>query len=525
MTLESALESTFTTRGPVSWRRVFPAAAGLLILHWFSLHMPAYPAAMVNDTLLAGMPVLAIFLLYRRMPDLRPSLRLNAWLFAFGLAFWAVGMVLFSISDVTRRPEPHYETLAILSDFIYGVPALLAVTLTLEDRGEASGFDVFVLLDMLQVGLAALLAYVHAFDGPFSAHPFQSIPVPRLIHYYNLENLVLALVALLRAVTFPRGSLKRTFFGLVAGFLWLYASCAALYNYFEMQTPITNLWHNVIVDLPWIALCSGLLVLCFPEERQPVVSAPSGRRHAIFLENSIAILFCLVVLGLGSSLMQRHFPFGFGAVALALMLYGARAAVQQSHYVRAQQKLAEARDRLEALSLEDALTRVANRRRFDQVLEESVARSRRTESPLSLLMLDIDHFKLLNDHYGHRVGDACLVRIAHAIQLSLNRVGDLPARYGGEEFAVVLPDTTDLGAQQVASRIRAAVRSLDIRYEEGKSRCVTVSIGVATCDMPGFIRPSEMVEAADQALYLAKQNGRDRVEVAEMALLDGAAWR
>ncbi|GGH03965.1 GGDEF domain-containing protein [Silvibacterium dinghuense] len=498
------------------------ASAGLLALHVLSVRLPGYAPVLVGDAILVAMPVLAIFLLCGRLGDIRPHLRFNAWCFSVGLGLWALGMVLFSISDITGRAEPLSDTLAVLCNFLYIVPVLLAVTLTIDE----AGFSIFTVLDILQAALLAFLAYTHAFDASFSFHSIQNIPVQRLVHCYDFENFGLALIATLRAAAFPRTSRERRFFLLFSTWLWFYAVCAAIYNYFELRSLASSGVHDLLADLPWLVLC-GMLATVQPREDDQVIDSPSFRgRTAIFLENSIAILFCLVMLGLGASLMARHLPWlSLAAMALALLLYGLRATIQQVRYASAQQELAAARDHLETLSLEDSLTRVANRRRFDQVLEESFAHSRRTGSPLSLLMLDIDHFKLLNDSYGHRVGDACLVRIAAALEAALNRAGDLPARYGGEEFAIILPDTSGLGAQRVAARIRSAVRALDIRYEEEQPRCVTVSIGIATCTLPGVIRPAHLIEAADQALYQAKQNGRDRVEVAPLPCVEATSLR
>jgi len=171
-----------------------------------------------------------------------------------------------------------------------------------------------------------------------------------------------------------------------------------------------------------------------------------------------------------------------------------------------------ARDIVEKLALQDSLTGLANRRLFDQALESEFQRARRIGNHLSLIMLDVDHFKLFNDELGHLAGDDCLRAIATVISTPLHRPGDLAARYGGEEFAVILPGTDLAAARRIAWKIVASVRDLAICHAGSPTGAVTISAGVAAmlpdvqCDTP-----VQLVEWADEALYTAKTDGRDRV--------------
>jgi diguanylate cyclase (GGDEF)-like protein len=165
------------------------------------------------------------------------------------------------------------------------------------------------------------------------------------------------------------------------------------------------------------------------------------------------------------------------------------------------------------MSLKDGLTNVANRRCFDQILEQEWNRAVRTHQPLSLLLIDIDFFKNVNDRYGHQYGDLCLVKVSSALQAVLPRSGDLLARYGGEEFAVVLPTTDVPGAKSVAEKLQAAVRSLNIQNETSIGQYATISIGIATYEFPNSGSLATLFEASDQALYKAKKNGRNRIEL------------
>ena len=130
---------------------------------------------------------------------------------------------------------------------------------------------------------------------------------------------------------------------------------------------------------------------------------------------------------------------------------------------------------------------------------------------MTLLMLDIDQFKLYNDAFGHRAGDDCLARVAHILDESVQRAGDLMARYGGEEFAAILTATDEFGGAEVAERLRAAVERLGIQTGDGSRPVVTISVGVAA-GIPGEVSTLEtLLSAADKALYAAKAAGRNRV--------------
>jgi diguanylate cyclase (GGDEF)-like protein len=189
-------------------------------------------------------------------------------------------------------------------------------------------------------------------------------------------------------------------------------------------------------------------------------------------------------------------------------LVGERTSALQEAYL----KLEQANGRLEALSSQDPLTGVANRRVFDDVLEREWRRAQRSGQPLSLLMVDIDSFKAYNDAYGHKQGDECLRQVATALSSTANRAGDLVSRYGGEEFVVVLPATSSSGAKAMAESLRMKVEALGIPHEASATApFVTISVGVGT-GVPQEDSPSSYVlERADRALYLAKQEGRNRV--------------
>ena len=171
-----------------------------------------------------------------------------------------------------------------------------------------------------------------------------------------------------------------------------------------------------------------------------------------------------------------------------------------------------ANEELKRLATIDGLTQIANRRRFDEYLNLEWLRLRREKALLSLILFDIDYFKLYNDTYGHLAGDDCLRQVAIAVSEIFRRPADLLARYGGEEFAVVLPYTNLSGATYLAELIRQAIHSLEIPHSQSLvSNHITVSLGVACMIPDEQLSPQDLINAADQALYTAKQQGRDRV--------------
>ncbi|MEF0942660.1 diguanylate cyclase [Rhizobium sp. BR 362] len=180
-----------------------------------------------------------------------------------------------------------------------------------------------------------------------------------------------------------------------------------------------------------------------------------------------------------------------------------------------EEQLKQLAQKMTGLAYTDALTGIANRRVFDEVIVTEFARARRGGSPLSMLLIDIDHFKTYNDSYGHLEGDKCLKAIGDVLRSVVVRTSDLAARFGGEEFAIVLPGTDGDGALALAELLRSALHRLAIPHRASSKSIVTTSIGVATMsDGSTFASAAELVEAADQALYDAKTKGRDCIATA-----------
>lgn len=173
-------------------------------------------------------------------------------------------------------------------------------------------------------------------------------------------------------------------------------------------------------------------------------------------------------------------------------------------------ELEKANRKLEQLTFTDGLTGIRNRRYFDRAVDQEYQRAYREKQPLSLLVMDIDHFKQFNDDYGHLTGDDCLRAVAHTIRGQIHRDADVVARYGGEEFVVLMPNTDDKGAKHIAEKIRHQVERLDFQVN-GKRAPVTISIGGITHTPKDEQGQELFVATADEALYASKENGRNRV--------------
>jgi diguanylate cyclase (GGDEF)-like protein len=191
-------------------------------------------------------------------------------------------------------------------------------------------------------------------------------------------------------------------------------------------------------------------------------------------------------------------PFSFSEL-LARIRVGSRVVQYQQH--------------LEYQTQVDSLTGLFNRRAFENKVGEEFERSKRYHSPLSLLILDIDNFKLINDTYGHHGGDAALVKISETFR-EKTRQSDFPARYGGEEFVLVLPETDQENAVQAATKIHGAIRSSAFGTTARPFR-LTVSIGVSSTSVKFYSDWRELLRDADHALYIAKGSGKDRIETCE----------
>ena len=220
----------------------------------------------------------------------------------------------------------------------------------------------------------------------------------------------------------------------------------------------------------------------------------------------------VIFISAKDSVDDQQFGFSLGAVdyvtkPLEMPLVLMRIAV----HIRLKRKS----ERLEQLALIDSLTDIANRRALDELFHKECRRAAREKISLAIIMIDIDHFKEFNDHYGHSAGDDCIRSVAQTLDTSLRRPGDVVARYGGEEFCVLLPDCTAKGAFLVAENLRESILALELPHESSETaQYVTISLGMSARPiLVNDISHRHILHEADQALYAAKARGRNRVVV------------
>lgn len=438
-----------------------------------------------------------------------PAMRRSWGLLASALLFWFAATVMASMAHIYHLASPKTANLDDFFYFFYGVPILLAIAAP--DDSEQD--KLFFWFDGIQAAAVGFLAYLELFAViPFSGAARHPMPVSRLILIYDVENLVLAVFATARMLVSPRNTAYRRFFQVLVAFLWTYGICAGIYNHIVARALDAGAL-DALVDLP-LLLLAGLAA--FPAELPVTRDAIQEQApFAVFIDNARPTLLGLGLVLLGAVVATQHFKIAMATILGAFVLYGARSAMLQMQLLNTQRLLETANTRLAEMTLEDGLTGVANRRSFDQRLSHEWGRAHRSQTPLSLLLIDIDHFKKLNDTYGHIVGDECLIQVARLLRGVLHRPADLMARYGGEEFVALLPDTDEAGAQNLAVQMQAALRSSV--PVSGIDCQVTVSIGVTTWLNHKHVTAQQFVDTADRALYTAKLNGRNRIESLSLA--------
>lgn len=236
-------------------------------------------------------------------------------------------------------------------------------------------------------------------------------------------------------------------------------------------------------------------------------------RYALVVSSTIVTCQSLAII------VSGHMPLPVALVAITTLGIAAYLTLVSNYYLQRDGRRAylhALRDQLLHVQIEeaakrDALTDLANRRHLDARINELWRKNDDAVSPVAMIMLDIDHFKLFNDRYGHVTGDACIKRVAACVRAELRNADDLAVRYGGEELLVLLPKTEASVALRIAERIRRSVEALGIPHEGlGATRIVTVSCGTATAPA-STISAWELIAAADVALYAAKRNGRNQV--------------
>ncbi|MFZ0500446.1 MAG: GGDEF domain-containing protein [Steroidobacteraceae bacterium] len=490
-------------------KQAIALVALFLILHALGTYcFPAHGMAVSYFFCLSG-PVIAIVGCFRIGRQTGPA---TAWKWTAvcgGLLLWETGLAVAAWQDLLRENTYMVTAGGGFAYFLYGVPLLLAICAAPNDKR----LPAVIWIDGILALAIGVLAYREIFSYlPGMNQPEQWPAVTRVAYAYDAENVLLALLAgvrLLAADSAEEQSLYRT----LCGFLWVYSIEAGFYNHvvaIRWQLDTGTPWDPMTV-LPFLMLAAiTFLAPVHPLQRPSYVSRSAVR----MIQAGISVSLPLVLLTLGV-IAIGHLPV-LGAISIvgSLAAYGLRNMLSQAQLLESEDQLLESRKVLERASLIDPLTGVGNRRAFDQTLEREWSRAQRAGESLALVLIDVDHFKKMNDAFGHQRGDECLAAVARALERALPRVTDFIARYGGEEFACILPATDGNGAVRVAEQLRAAVETLRIEHPANELGILTVSLGATACrDASGAALPT-LVRTADRALYEAKRKGRNRVELA-----------
>jgi diguanylate cyclase (GGDEF)-like protein len=475
----------------------------------------------LTNVLIAAAPALAGFACLWRSRG-QPSVLADKWrLLGVGLAIWAIGQGVYTYGTVVHHDV---QTSALPSDFwflVYGIFVLLAVCSVGEDQDSTA----ILISDSAQATLAIVLIYVTLFMNNHLSH--RSLPASQLTTLYLGENLALVVTATIRLLAMPQGE-DRYFHRAACTFAWLMLLVSTPLNYLDAYVSPTN---GKPIEVGWMIPFLAVVVLAFSKEAHPQPVADEERRTwgAMMVYNASPVFFTLCVLLLGAHTAQHRPVVGFAAVVGALLIYTFRATILQTRLRQVQESLNNSERNLRLLnnklheqSLIDPLTQVANRRRFEQVLEVEWNRALRSGWPISVVMMDIDHFKSLNDRYGHLRGDECLTAVAQMLTRDLRRGGELLARYGGEEFVAVLPNVDEEGAMLTAEAMRTRVHQIGIENHGSPIGRLTISVGVCSVVPVAGLAREGLVEAADTALYRAKSAGRNRAERATIVAAEKA---
>jgi len=294
---------------------------------------------------------------------------------------------------------------------------------------------------------------------------------------------------------------ERRFYRTLTLFLWMNAVFPAVHNRILIHHDYVAL--DLLISAPYVFLVPLALRDQGRAVRQPAAGFVRTVRSGSSLFHAGALVFLAVIAS------HSHFYLGLVTAMVGIIGYGILNVFVQNRGLEAEDALLASKAELEKLVDLDGLTGIANRRGFDEALHREFAVTLRTQQPVSLLMIDVDLFKSLNDAKGHLAGDRYLVQIACVLQTALSRTTDFVARYGGEEFAAILPATDGIGATIAAEKVRKAVADLRLSHPGSDYGTVTVSVGVATFDGSGRGSPDDLTETADNALYTAKRKGRN----------------
>jgi diguanylate cyclase (GGDEF)-like protein len=431
------------------------------------------------------------------------SVRFGWYALSLALTIWSVG----AFGNLWQEMVLHRQNEMYRASMLAFNLAVVPTTYLLASDWRLHGRQLLRVVDAL-VALALACAY---FQYTWSMINDHSAPaeagVAYLVWLLDLQNLYLAAGALSRWYVAEERD-ERDLFRALSIYTLVYFVIVFINDHYFAGNPAFGPQYGTIITLAFAVLCSFALAA-------PSVVPVRAVNGALvrMVRSGSPVLLAVALLTASLFLIRVQYLWGCAGILIAVLGIGVRTTLMQVHQIEHREALRREASALQTIAWTDALTGVPNRHFFTEALARAWRSERRLERQ-AILMIDIDHFKLLNDRYGHPVGDGCLRDVARALQRALKRPDDVLARYGGEEFIVLLRDSPAARAQAVAERLRATVQNLRIENAGSPESVVTVSIGVASAELTDEAAAARMVEDADRALYEAKCGGRNQVKLA-----------
>lgn len=443
-------------------------------------------------------PVLAAIAVVRRGLNDQTALR-SGWLaVGVSLLIWALGafgnlwheLVLGRLDDM--YPD------AMLAFNLAAMP----IAFVLAGEGRIPTRPLARLIDALVATALSYLVFRFTWQTVAASGPPDTDSIAIMIWLLDALNCYIAAGALVRWYAADDHT-ERDLFGALLAYLVVSTVTIFINNHFIAGELKLSVEYSSVISVSFAVLAG--CALAAPSFVLVSRAAPWVVR-AVRSASPIMLVGGLLIVSL--FMIRIDYPLGTASVLLSVFGYGVRTTLSQVRSLEQGENLQKERIELQSIALTDALTGIANRRMLEQSLTQASRSDQR--GPLAVLMIDIDFFKLLNDHAGHPAGDACLRQVATALQRAV-RPGDLLARYGGEEFVALVHGADWAAAAIVAERLRSAVEKLRIAHPKSSFEVVTVSIGIASALRENAAATAKLVETADQALYEAKRSGRNRV--------------
>lgn len=479
------------------------APALFLLLQLLLLGLARPIVGPVSYVIMVVAPQLAAVAAIRRARAESAEARFGWSAIALALMIWSLGAFGNLWMELVRHHQNEMYRGAMLAFNLAVVPTtfLLASDWRLNQRWLVRTVDALVALALGYVYFQCTWTMINDHSGPSEAG------VAYLVWLLDLQNLYIPVAALTRCYAAETRA-EWELFRALSVYGAVYFVIVFINDHWFAGNPAFGPEYGTLVTLAFAVLSFFALK---PPSTRPMW--PPDPTLARAVRSGSPIVLALALLFASLFLIRVDYLVGCVGVVVAVFGIGVRTTLIQVLQMERGEALQRQTSALQVMAWTDALTGVPNRHFFAEALARAWRRERRSEQPQAILMIDIDHFKLLNDRYGHPAGDTCLRKVAHALKSALPRPDDVLARYGGEEFIVLLHDTDAVGAEAVAERLRATVEGLGIDNAGSPLGRVTASVGIASALLTGEAAATRLTAEADRALYEAKCAGRNVVKL------------